>query len=116
MFMAVSEVRPAAIVREVSVPARAASRLETVVSRLDPGVRIELESRLLPLPDDGAAPHGQEPGLLLDRLARLEARRAQYRDRGAMLRVPHRLIANRIDPHAPRDARELLRGAVIARI
>src|SRR6185437_13095254 len=61
---------------------------------LTPGARIELERLTLPLPDDGGAAHREKPGLLFQRLARLETRGTKHRHCRAVFLVAHRFVAD----------------------
>src|SRR6185437_10163639 len=83
---------------------------------LTPGARIELERLTLPLPDDGGAAHREKPGLLFQRLARLETRGTKHRHCRAVFLVAHRFVAYRIDILAARDAGEVLGRTVIGRV
>src|ERR1700736_3765678 len=81
-----------------------------------PRAGIEFESLALALPDDRGSPHRQEPGVLLQGLAGLEARWPKHGHRRAVLGIAHRFIANGIDCRLARHAGEVLRGTVVIRM
>src|ERR1700730_2300257 len=81
-----------------------------------PRAGIEFESLALALPDDRGSPHRQEPGVLLQGLAWLEARWPKHGHRRAVLGIAHRFIANGIDCRLARHASEVLRGTVVIRM
>src|SRR5580692_8437817 len=80
---------------------------------LMPGARIKFKGLALALPDDRSAPHRQEPGVLLQGLAWLEARWPQHGHRRPMFGIAYRLIANCVDGRLARHASEALRRPII---